>query len=128
MSYYELLQYIHVTAVVLSIGGFITRVSLQLSGSSQQKRFWFKKLPHVVDTILLASALNMVYILDLNPFTTSWIAEKLVGLVIYILLGMIALKWGRTRRIKAITAVLAIAVFVYIVYVADSKAPFILFS
>jgi len=128
MTFYEFVKYIHVTAIILSISGFIFRVVLKLTDSPYQTKYWFKKLPHKVDTILLASALTMVYILGVNPFTTFWIAEKIIGLLIYIMLGMVALRWGKTKNIKITAAGLAIMVFSYIVYVAHYKAPTVVFS
>lgn len=128
MTFYEFVKYIHVTAITLSISGFIFRVVLKLNDSPYQTKYWFKKLPHKVDIILLASALTMVYILGVNPFTTFWIAEKIIGLLIYIMLGMVALRWGKTKNIRIIAAGLAIMVFSYIVYVAHYKAPTVVFS
>lgn len=128
MIFYEFVKYIHVTAITLSISGFIFRVLLKLNDSPYQTKYWFKKLPHKVDIILLASALTMVYILGVNPFTTFWIAEKIIGLLIYIMLGMVALRWGKTKNIKIMAAGLAVMVFSYIVYVAHYKAPTVVFS
>ena len=128
MIFYEFVKYIHVTAITLSISGFIFRVFLKLNDSPYQTKYWFKKLPHKVDIILLASALTMVYILGVNPFTTFWIAEKIIGLLIYIMLGMVALRWGKTKNIKIMAAGLAVMVFSYIVYVAHYKAPTVVFS
>ena len=128
MTLFEITKLIHVTAISLSIIGFITRVILKLRDSPYQNRYWFKKVPHMVDTVLLASALFMVYLLDLNPFTTFWIAEKIIGLCLYILLGMVALKWAKTKTIRATAAVAAIVVFAYIVYVAHYKIPVVVFS
>ena len=82
----------------------------------------------MVDTVLLASALFMVYLLGLNPFTTFWIAEKIVGLCLYILLGMVALKWAKTKTFRATAALAAVVVFAYIIYVAHYKAPAVVFS
>ncbi|MDX2507217.1 MAG: SirB2 family protein [Gammaproteobacteria bacterium] len=127
MTFYEIVKYIHVTAISLSISGFIIRVILKLNGSPYQTGFWFKKLPHFVDTVLLASALAMVYILGANPLTTYWIAEKIIGLLIYILLGMVALRWGRTKNIRTLAATAAVLMFAYIVYVAHYKAPLVVF-
>ncbi len=128
MTLYEIIKMIHVSAISLSITGFIGRVILSLKNSPYQNRYWFKKLPHKVDTVLLASALFMVYLLGVNPFTTLWIAEKIIGLCIYILLGMVALRWGKTRTIRAVAAIAAVVVFAYIVYVAHYKAPSVVFS
>ena len=128
MTFYEFVKYIHVTAITLSISGFIFRVLLKANNSPYQSKYWFKKLPHKVDIILLASALTMVYILGVNPLTTFWIAEKIIGLLIYIMLGMVALRWGRTKNIRMTAAVMAAVVFSYIVYVAHYKAPAVVFS
>ena len=128
MTFYEFVKYIHITAITLSISGFMVRVVLKLNNSPNQNKYWFKKLPHKVDIILLASALTMVYILGVNPLTTYWIAEKIIGLLIYIMLGMVALRWGRTKNIRMTAAVMAVMVFSYIVYVAHYKAPAVVFS
>ncbi len=128
MTFYELVKLIHVSAIMLSISGFIVRVTLKLNHSPYQSRYWFKKLPHKIDSLLLASALTMVYILGINPLTTYWLAEKIIGLCTYILLGMVALRWGKTKFVRLSAALLAIMVFAYIVYVAHYKAPAVIFS
>lgn len=128
MTFYDIVKYFHVTAILLSISGFVARVILKLKDSPYQTRFWFKKLPHIVDTILLASALTMVYLLNVNPLTTYWIAEKIIGLLIYILLGMVALQWGKTLTVRKSAAVMAVLVFGYIVYVAHYKTPAFVFT
>ena len=128
MTFYEIVKYIHVTAITLSISGFIIRVILKFNDSPYQTRYWFKKLPHKVDIVLLASALTMVYIMGINPLTTYWLAEKITGLLIYILLGMVALRWGKTRNIRMMAAGAAVLVFSYIIYVAHYKTPAVVFS
>ena len=128
MTFYEFVKYLHVTAITLSISGFIFRVILKLNDSPGQTKYWFKKLPHYVDTLLLATALTMVYILGVNPLTTFWIAEKIIGLLIYLFLGMFAIRWGKTKNIRIMAAGMAVLVFSYIVYVAHYKAPTVIFS
>ncbi|MCK5697083.1 MAG: SirB2 family protein [Gammaproteobacteria bacterium] len=125
---YEWAKYIHVTAISLSLCGFMLRVFLKMNDSPYQSKYWFAKLPHKVDQILLASALTMVYIMGVNPFTTYWLSEKITGLVIYILLGMVALRWGKTKKIRMIAATLAVMVFSYIIYVAHYKTPAVIFT
>jgi uncharacterized membrane protein SirB2 len=128
MTFYELVKIIHVTAITLSISGFVTRVIMKLNNSPYQTRYWFKKLPHKIDFILLASALTMVYIMGVNPLTTYWIAEKITGLLFYIFFGLIALRFGKTKKVTMIAAGSAILIFTYIVYVAHYKAPMVVFS
>lgn len=128
MTFYEFVKYIHVTAITLSVCGFMIRVFLKYQDSPNQTKYWFKKAPHYVDTLLLASALTMVYIMGVNPLTTFWLSEKIIGLLIYIMLGMIALRWGKTKKIRMIAAGMAVMVFSYIVYVAHYKTPAVVFS
>ena len=80
-----------------------------------------KILPHVVDTVLLASALIMVFWSAQYPFVQNWLTVKVFALIAYIVLGTIALKRGRTRSVRVCTFVAAIVVFIYIGLVAVTK-------
>ncbi len=94
-----------------------------LTDSSKLQISIVRILPHIVDTVLLASALLLTVILEQYPFLNSWLTAKLFALVIYIILGTIALKRGRTKRIKIIAFISSIVVFTYIVLVAISHNP-----
>ncbi|APZ41708.1 SirB2 family protein [Acidihalobacter ferrooxydans] len=112
---------LHVASALLSISGFALRGIWMLRGSSLLQARATRVLPHIVDTFLLASGVGLVFTLHLYPTQQPWLAAKLVGLVFYIVLGMIALKRGRTRGIRAGAWVAAIAVFFYILAVAATK-------
>jgi len=43
-------------------------------------------------------------------------------LILYILLGMVALRWGKTRNIRIAAWLLAVMVFLYIIVVAMTKS------
>ena len=60
--------------------------------------------------------------LNLPVLTQPWLVAKLVALVVYVVLGSIALRRGRTQQIRAIAFVMALATFAYIVGVALSKS------
>jgi len=120
-------KYIHLTAVILSISGFILRVWLMLQDSPYQHKYWFKKLPHKVDTVLLLSALAMVWQWHINPLTTPWLAEKILGLLCYIVFGMFALRWAKNKPYKLMAAIAAVSCFAYIVFVANYKVATFLY-
>jgi uncharacterized membrane protein SirB2 len=86
---------------------------------------WVEVAPHVVDTVLLASAIALVW--QLGRFEAiraqSWLIAKIVALLAYIVLGSIALKRGSTRGIRVAAFFAAFAVFAYIVCVAVAKSP-----
>ena len=116
------LKLIHQTAVVLSISGFALRGGLMLTGSSLLQATWMRTWPHLIDTLLLASGIWMAINLRLDPLSNPWLGAKLVSLLLYISLGFVALRLGRTRRIRVIALIGAIACFAYIALVAIRRS------
>ncbi|MBS0325279.1 MAG: SirB2 family protein [Proteobacteria bacterium] len=117
------LRLLHETAAAISIAGFVARGWAKFTGAGWVAHRAVKILPHVVDTILLASAIALAWLLRLSPLAAPWLAAKIVGLVAYIVLGMVALRVGRTRGVRAAAFAAAIVTFAYIVSVAFTKDP-----
>lgn len=124
MSYLAL-KHLHVTCVVLSGLGFCLRGWWMLRDSPWQRHRLSRSLPHVVDSLLLGSALSMAWLSGQYPFVNGWLTAKLFGLLAYILLGSLALKRGRTPAIRARCFGLAILAYAYIVGVALSRSPWL---
>ena len=122
MNVYLLLKNIHITCALISISGFILRGIWMIRSSPWLHHPWTRRLPHVVDTLLLATALVMVYQSAQYPFVHHWLTTKVLLLLLYILLGMVALRWGKTRTIRITAWVLAVMVFIYIVVVAMTRS------
>lgn len=120
---YLAIKHLHVTCVVLSATGFLLRGAWMLVGSDLLRHRLTRILPHVVDSLLLGSALGLAVMIEQYPFVASWVTAKVVGLLGYIVLGTIALKRGRTVRVRLTAFVAAIAVFGWIVSVALTKNP-----
>jgi uncharacterized membrane protein SirB2 len=80
-------------------------------------------MPHVIDTVLLSSAIMLAILIQQNPLVDSWLTAKVVGLLIYIGLGMVALRFGKTHIVKVSAWIMAQLVFFYIVLVALTKNP-----
>ncbi len=118
MNAYLLAKNIHVGCVILSLGGFAARGLLMLAGSPVLGTRVMRVAPHVVDTLLLASALWLAWILRQYPFVHGWLTAKVIGLVVYIVLGAVALRRGRTKRIRVAAFIAASATAFYIVSVA----------
>lgn len=124
MSWYPVLKHLHVTAVGLSGFLFLLRGLWMLADSPRLQQRWVKILPHAVDTVLLVAGLALALAVYHYPQVhMPWLTTKLVALVVYIGLGTVALKRGRTKAVRATAWVLALAVFGYIVAVALTKTP-----
>ncbi len=118
---YELIKAIHVATAIFSISGFVIRGIWMMSSSSLLENRWVKVVPHVNDTILLTAAIILVILSGQYPGPATWINAKIVALLIYILLGTVALKRGKTIQIRIIAWISAILIFMYILVVASSK-------
>lgn len=126
MSAYLLVKTLHVACVVLSLSGFAARGALMLAESPWLNARWVRVAPHVVDTVLLASAAWLSWFLQQYPFVHGWLTAKIVGLLAYIGLGMVALRRGRSKRVRTVFFVLALAAAGYVVSVAltrDAAGP-----
>jgi uncharacterized membrane protein SirB2 len=121
---YLLLKQVHVACAILSIAGFALRGALMLRGSPLLQARFARVAPHIVDTVLLASAIALAWQSGQYPFARSWLTAKLLALVAYIVLGTVALKRGRTEAERAAAFVLALGAVLYIVSVALTRNPY----
>jgi uncharacterized membrane protein SirB2 len=117
------LKAIHIATVAISYALFFVRGIWMLTGSPLLERRWVRVVPHVNDTVLLAAAIWMTIILQQYPGTHGWLSAKVAGLIAYIGLGMVALRRGRTRRVRLAAWIAAQLVFAYIVAVALAHDP-----
>ena len=118
---YLLVKHLHITCAVLSGSFFLLRGVWMLLESDALQRRWVKVVPHVVDTVLLTTALTMVFWSAQYPLVQPWLTAKVLALLAYIVLGTIALKHGQTKATRTAALVAALAVFAYIVLVALSR-------
>ena len=122
MSYLAL-KHLHVACVVLSGLGFALRGWWMLNDSPLLKARLTRVVPHVVDTLLLGSALLMAWQSSQYPFAQGWLTAKFFGLLAYILCGTMALKRARTQGQRVLFFVLALLAYAYIVGVALTRNP-----
>lgn len=118
---YAALKALHVGSAVLSITGFAARGALMLRDSPILRARFVRIAPHVVDTVLLASAIALAWLSGQYPLAQAWLTAKFVGLLVYIVLGAVALRYGRTLRVRAVAFVLALCAVSYIVCVALTR-------
>ena len=126
MSYLAL-KHIHVTCVVLSGLGFLLRGWWMVNESPLLKARLARIVPHIVDTLLLGSALLMAWQSSQYPFAQNWLTAKFFGLLTYIVCGSFALKRGKSKGQRGVFLLLAILTYTYIVSVALTRNPLLFF-
>ncbi|ATG75575.1 SirB2 family protein [Zobellella denitrificans] len=123
MSYLAV-KHAHMMFALISITLFMLRAWLAVPSPARINNKALKILPHVNDTLLLLLGIWLAVQIKQVPFDNSpWLTAKIVGLVLYILVGTIAIKRGKTQGQRLAAALAAIAIFAYIYGAAVSKSP-----
>ena len=76
-----------------------------------------------IDVCLMAAGIGLWTMLSLHPAQQPWLGVKLVLLLVYIVLGSLALKRARGRRARFVCYVAALAVYGGMVSIARSHHP-----
>ena len=118
-----LVKIIHITCAVTSYTLFFLRGVWLMQGSPIMRQRWVKVVPHIMDTLLLVSAVTLAVGTRQYPGEDAWLTAKVTGLVFYIGIGMMAFRFGRTSRTRITAWVVAQLVFLYIVAVALTHNP-----
>lgn len=120
---YATIKLVHQSMVLLSGLGFAVRGIASLRSAHWVQGRLAKTLPHMVDTTLLVSALTLAWFLQLNPVHTPWLMAKILGLLLYIALGMVALRARFSVAVRTSAWVSALVVLCWIASVALTKSP-----
>jgi len=127
-DYYLALRHVHIACAILTVTLFVLRGTLMLLESRWQRSVVLRYLPHAVDTVLLTTALMLTTIVQQYPFASGWLSMKVVLLVLYVVLGSIALRRGRTRRVRIVAFVAALLTVAFLVSVARVHHPLGIFA
>jgi uncharacterized membrane protein SirB2 len=115
------LKHLHMLCAVLSIASFTLRGIWMLTESPLLNKKFVRIAPHIIDTLLLVTAFSLAFVTSQYPFVDGWLTAKLLGLIVYIVLGVIALKKGKTKTVRGAAFILALVTFAYIFGVAHFK-------
>jgi uncharacterized membrane protein SirB2 len=123
IEFYPQIKLVHVATVLASGGLFLIRgLAVQL-GAGWGMAAPLRYLSYTIDTVLLAAALLLTAILQLSPFAHTWLAVKVALLIVYIVLGVIALRRGRTVAARRVCWIAALLVYAMMISVARTHHP-----
>jgi uncharacterized membrane protein SirB2 len=121
---YATLKTLHLTTIALTLTLFLLRGAWMMADSPQLQARWVRIVPHLNDTLLLASGISLAVLIQQYPLVHGWLTAKLFALIAYIVLGTVALKRGKTKPQRIAAWVAALLVFGYMVAVAIAHDPF----
>ncbi len=117
-----LLKNIHLISVGISFVYFLIRGYWMLVEARWlQRKIWARMIPDAVDTALLTSGVFLALLTEQNPTDEVWLGAKLIALLVYIVLGSVAIKRGKTLRVRLISFALACLTYVYMLGVAIQR-------
>lgn len=127
MNTFTLLLGVHLTSVTLSVSLFVLRFWWRYTRHALASARWTRVVPPLIDTVLLLSGAGLIIKTHILPFTEqgTWLTEKLFGVIIYIVLGFIALDYrqARSQQARVIAFPLALVVLYIIIKLATTKVP-----
>ena len=123
IEFYLQIKQFHVFVALLSGGLFAVRGAFLLGGARWPQALPVKWTSYAIDTALLTAALMLLTILPWAMFANGWLLVKVTLVVGYVVLGVFALRRGRTRRTRALCYVAALLVFGSIYSIARAHHP-----
>lgn len=118
---YMALKHLHILFATLSIAGFVARGALAMRRSPLLQRPWLRRLPHINDTLLFGAGVWLAFLTHQVPFVDAWITVKLGAVLLYIILGFIALREKFAGSVRLASGIAALGVVAYVVRVAVTK-------
>ena len=123
LEFYPQIRLFHIGCVLLSGSLFALRGLLMLGGSRQANHPVLRWLSYVIDSALLTAALMLVTLLHQYPFQQAWLTVKVLLVVVYVVLGVGALRAAATYRGRASCFVAALLVYLFIISIARRHDP-----
>mgnify|MGYP003385806892 CR=1 FL=1 len=120
---YPFTRFAHISLVLVSGALFTLRGLAVLQGQPWAMRPAVRLLSYGIDTALLSAAVLLLVILELNPLLTPWLLTKLGLLLVYIVLGSLALKRARTRPVRLACYLAALLCYGFMLSVALTHSP-----
>jgi uncharacterized membrane protein SirB2 len=121
---YLLVKNLHLATIVLTLALFVLRGVWMVADSPRLQARWVRIVPHINDTLLLASGFGLAVMIQQYPLMHGWLTAKFLALILYIVLGTIALKRGKTKTQRIVAWIAALLVFGYMAAVAVAHDPF----
>ncbi len=122
MLYYWI-KILHVSTVVFTVGFFTLRLVWMIIESPRLNHPVVRRIAQGNDTLLLIAGLSLAFMSHQYPLVAPWLTAKLSALLVYIILGMFALRWARSKSMRIVCGLLALLSVGYIIAVALNRTP-----
>lgn len=123
IAFYPQIKQLHIFVALLSGSLFAVRGGFALAGARWPQALPVKWLSYSIDTALLTAAMMLLTILPWSMFANGWLFAKIVLIVVYVVLGVLAMRPRRRTRTRAVYYVAALLTFAAIYGIARAHHP-----
>jgi uncharacterized membrane protein SirB2 len=124
LEFYPEVRLLHIALAIATGLLFAARGMLvQFGQPSVANHAVVRYLSYTIDTALLTTALMLLTMLRLSPLETGWLAAKIALLVVYVVLGSLALRRAPTARAKRLCFVGALTSYGLMLGIARAHDP-----
>jgi len=118
---YPLLKMLHVGFALISITALALRFWWNWRKPEVIPGLWLKIGPHINNALLIISAFALAFLLALSPHSQPWLMNKLIFLVLYVVLAILAVKPTFSLKVRAGAFISAFVIFMAMAHIAVSK-------
>lgn len=123
IEFYPHIKHVHIFVALLSGAIFALRGAFSLTDARWPHALPVRWLSWTVDTALLTAALMLFTLLPRAVFANGWLLAKIALIIVYVVLGVLALQRRRTKRERVAFFLAALLVFFAIYGIARSHHP-----
>lgn len=123
IAHYGSIRFFHVSCVILSGGLFLGRGLMRIADAPVANHWALRVASYVIDTALLIAGILLTLTLHQYPLTDAWLTTKVLLLIVYIALGLYALKRAHRRSTRIIAYFGALLTFAFMIGVAVTHHP-----
>lgn len=123
IALYPQIKSLHILLVLLSGALFALRAGAVLFDARWPRHPLPRYGSYTIDTFLLTSAAMLATMLPRALFANGWLAVKLGWIVVYIVLGVFAMRPGCSRRVRVSCYFAALAAFAQVIGIARMHHP-----
>lgn len=127
IEFYPQIKHAHMGLALTSGALFALRGAALLAGMRWPKAAVVRYVSYTIDTALLTAAMMLLTILPGALYANGWLATKVVLIVVYVVLGILAFGDRRSRRARVMCYVAALLTFGQIYCIARAHHPLGLF-
>lgn len=124
LEFYPQIKWVHITCIIASGTLFAVRGLLMQAGREGLAQWVpLRWLSYAIDTTLLTAAMMLLTILPRGMFANGWLATKLVLVVTYVVLGVLAMRRTGSATLRRLSYAAAVLTYITIIGIARAHHP-----